>query len=286
MRAVNFHPSQLQWVPVSDRDKDGSTGEIVRLGQLVTESNFGNGTAADRFGTGGVFNCGAAAGVVDTTEEKRITGIVVGTNNQRRVLSTLANFVGIEQITATVAQTTKNASNMSQNGAFWPENNEAMVKIVRLTPDSKVRIRLFNSTRNTAPTVNIVTTGSASGAGFTSDAHDHGTPVANLGTSYFRSGLNKGRMSQTTDTSATVKTFANAFRDDIAVGDKVVTVPLRPFGVSFIQLDAEGDFIDISQDPASNYYAFHVDELHLETPGEEYVVGRFDIAHFGMSRTV
>lgn len=285
MRIADGHHYQPQWAPVSDRDKDGGTGEILRHGQLTSSENIDNGTAGDRFGTGGVYNHGAAAGIANVTEGVTIKGIVIGTNNQRRVLSTLDNFVGIEQITATVTQTTKTASNISQNGAFWKQNNEAMVKLALMTPTTKVRIRLFNGTRGTAPTVNVVTAGSASGAGFTADAHDHSTPVAGLATSYFRSGLNKGRMAQGTDTSDVTKTFDNAFRDDIAVGDKVVTVPLRPYGACYVQLDAEADFIDISQNPASNYMIFHVHELHLETPGEEYVIGTFDPLHFMALRT-
>ena len=279
MRIADGHHYQMQWAPVSDRDKDGNTGEIVRHGQLTSSENIANGTGGDEFGTGGVYNFGAAAGIANTTEEAVIKGIIVGTNNQRRVLSSLANFVGIEQITATVTQATKTASNMSQNGAFWPENNEAMVKLALMTPYTKVRVRLFNSARGTAPTVNVVTTGSAAGSSFTSDACDH-TPVANLSTSYFRSGLNKGRMAQRTDASATVASFANAFRDDIAVGDTVVSVPLRPYGISYVQLDAEADFFDISQNSATDYMMFHVHELHLETAGEEYVIGTFDPIHF------
>jgi hypothetical protein len=284
MRVADNHHSQWQWVPVSDRDKDGATGEIVRVGQLVISDNFGNGTAADRFGTGGVFNCGPAVGASDTTEEKVIKGIVGGTNNKRRVFSTLANYVGIEEQTATVTQATKVARESSQSGGHWPQSDRAMVQIARITADTKIRIELYNSTRGTAPTVNVVTVPSTTGLGFTADAHDHSTPVAGLASSTFRSGLNKGRSSQGTDTSATVKTFANAFRDDIAIGDKVVTVPLREYGLCFIQLDAEGDFIDISANPATNYYSFHVDELHLETAGGEYVIGRFDPIHFAGTR--
>ena len=285
MRVADNSHSQFQWAPVSDRDKDGNTGEILRIGQLVVSDNFGNGTAGDRFGTGGVFNCGQAAGVFDTTEEKIIKGIVVATNNQTRVLSALANYVGIEQITATVTQETKVARESSQSGGKWPQNDKAMVQIARITADTKIRINLYNSTRGTAPTVNTVTTGSATGAGFTADAHDHSTPVAGLASSYFRTGLNRGRAAQGTDTSATVKTFADAFRDDIAVGDTVVTVPLREYGLCFVQLDTEGDFIVISANPATNYYGFHVDELHLETAGQEYVIGRFDAAHFAVTRS-
>ena len=280
MRAFNYFPSQLQWVPVSDRDKDGGTGEILRIGQLVSSENIANGTAGDRWGTGGVSNHMPAAGVANTTEEVRIAGIVVATNNHPRVLSALANYVNIEQITATVTQATQVARGESQSGGHWPQNDVAMVQIVRLTPYTKVRVDLYNGTRGTAPTLNVVTVGSATGAGFTADAHDYSTPVSGLGSSYFRSGLNRGRMRQGTDTSATVKTFANAFRDDIAVGDTVVSVPIRPFGISYVQLDTEADFFDISANPATDYMHFDVHELHLTKAGEEYVTGTFDPVHF------
>lgn len=280
MRVTNYHPSQLQWVPVSDRDKDGNTGEILRMGQLVSSENIANGTAGDRWGTMGVSNHMPAAGVANTTEETRIAGVVVATNNQDRILSVLANYVGIEQITATVTQATEVARNSSQSGGHWPQNDVAMVQIVRLTPYTKVRINLYNSTRGTAPTVNTVTTGSATGAGYTADAHDHSTPVAGLATSYCRTGLNRGRMRQGTDTSSTVKTFNSQFRDDIAVGDTFVTVPLRPFGICYVQLDTESDFIDISANPATDYMHFDVHELHLEKAGEEYVIGTFGSIHF------
>lgn len=279
MRIKSGFPAQLQWVPVSDRDKDGGTGEILRIGQLVSSENIANGTAGDRWGTGGVYNHGVAAGVANTTEETRIAGIIVATNNQRRILSTLANFVGIEQITATVTQATEVARTSSQSGGHWPQNDVAMVQIARLTPYTPVRINLYNSTRGTAPTVNTVTTGNSTGVGYTSDAADVAA-VANLGSSYCRSGLNKGRMRQSTDASDVTKTFANAFRDDIAIGNKFVSVPIRPFGISYVQLDAEADFIDISASPATDYMQFDVHELHLEKAGEEYVIGTFDSVHF------
>lgn len=279
MRAINYHPSQLQWAPVSDRDKDGGTGEILRIGQLVSSENIGNGTGGDEFGTGGVHNHMAVAGVASTTEEVRIAGIVVATNNQPRVLSALANYVGIEQITATVTQATEVARGESQSGGHWPQNDIAMVQIVRLTPYTKVRVNLYNATRGTAPTVNVVTTGSAAGTSFTSDACDH-TPAAGLTTAHFRTGLNRGRQRQRTDTSATVAAIATAFRDDIVIGDKVVSVPLRPFGISYPQCDTESDFFDIGSNPATNYFHFDVHELHLEKAGEEYVIGTFAPEHF------
>ena len=279
MRVTNYHPSQLQWVPVSDRDKDGNTGEILRIGQLVSSENIANGTAGDRWGTGGVSNHMPAAGVANTTEETRIAGIVVATNNQRVVRSALANYIGIEQITATVTQATQEARNSSQSGGHWPQDDVAMVQIVRLTPYTKVRINLYNSTRGTAPTVNVVTVGSTTGAGYTSDAADH-TPVANLASCYFRSGLNRGRQRQSTDASATVRTFANRFKSDIAVGDQVVSVPVRPFGISYVQLDTEADFIDTSHAAGTDYMHFDVHELHLETAGREYVTGFFAPEHF------
>lgn len=279
MRIKSGFPAQLQWAPVSDRDKDGNTGEIVRIGMLVSDSNNANSNAPDRWGTGGVHNYGVIAGVGNITEHSLIKGIVVATNNQRRVSSTLANYVGIEQITATVTQATQKARTSSQSGGHLPQEDVAMVQIAKLTPYTPVRINLYNATRGTAPTVNVVTTGAAGGASFTSDACDH-TPVANLSTAYFRSGLNGGRMRQRTDASATVASFANAFRDTIAVGDKVVSVPLRPYGLSFVNMDDEGDHFDIGDNSATNHMMFHVDELHLEKAGEEYVIGTFDLSHF------
>lgn len=281
MKVVNYHPSQLQWAPVSDLDKDGNTGEIIRIGQLVSSENIGNaGTSPEHsWGTGGVSNHMPAAGIANTTEETRIAGIVVATNNQTRVLSSLANYVGIEQITATVTAATQIARASSQSGGHWPQDDVAMVQIVRLTPYTKVRIRLFNGTRNTAPTVNTATavTGTTT---FTADAHDHSTPVLGLGTSYCRSGLNRGRMRQTTDTSDVTKTFGSAWRSNLTVGDTFVTVPIRPFGISYVQLDTEADFIDINAEPATSYMHFDVYELHLETAGEEYVIGTFAPEHF------
>lgn len=282
MRVVNYHPSQLQWAPVSDVDRDAGTSEILRIGQLITSDGIIN----SRWGSMGVFGHEEAAGVANTSGEERIVGVVVATNNQRRILSTLANYVGIEQITGVGAQGEMVSRNNSQSGGHWPQNDLPMVQIVRLTPQTKVRVNLYNSTRGDAPTVNTVTTGNAAGTGCTfGTAHDHGTPVAGLGTTYFRSGLNKGRMRQTTDTNSTVKTFGQAFRDDIVIGDTGVTVPLRPFGISYVQLDVEGDFFDISVSPASNYMHFDVHELHLEKAGEEYVIGTFGAVHFLSIRT-
>ncbi len=277
MKVVNYHPSQLQWAPVSDTDRDAGTSEILRIGQLVCSE----GIAGTNFGTMGVFGVEESAGIANTTSEERIAGIVVATNNKTRVLSTLADFVGIEQITGVGAQAEMVARESSQSGGHWPQSDLPMVQIVRLTPYTKVRVNLYNATRGTTMTVNTVTAGSTTGAGCTfGTAHDHGTPVAQMGTTYFRTGLNAGRQRQTSDTNSTVKTFSQQFRDDIVIGDTGVTVPLRPFGISYVYLDAEGDFFDVSKSPATDYMHFDVYELHLEKAGEEYVVGCFAPEHF------
>lgn len=275
MRVINYHPSQLQWVPVSDLDRDDGTSEILRIGQLVCSE----GIAGANFGGGGVFGVEESAGLANTTTEERCVGVVVATNNKIRVLSTLADFVGIEQITGVASQAEMVARASSQSGGHWPQSDLPMVQIVRLTPYTKVRVNLYNLTRGVAPTVNTVTSGSAAGTAYTSDAADVAA-INGLGSSYCRSGLNKGRMRQSSDTSDVTKAFPQAFRDDIVIGDTFVSVPIRPFGISYVYLDVEGDFFDISKTPATNYHHFDVHELHLETAGEEYVIGTFAPEHF------
>jgi len=70
---------------------------------------------------------------------------------------------------------------------------------------------------------------------------------------------------------------------DTAIGDQFVRVPLRPFGVSYVQIGAtSSSYIDVSASPATNYFIIHVIRLDLSEAGSEFVDFRFDVDNFSI----
>lgn len=246
------------WVPIDSAD-------TIYTGSIVTST-------AD-----GVGPVGAAAGAADTTGKAIIRGLVLATNDDVPTLNTTYMNHSVAGVTTQAAQV---ARAWYGNEGQWAKNDpQPLVKIALLTPQTMIKARLYNSSWGTAPTVLTVTTGSATGLGFTSNACDF-TPVADLCTSYCRSGANAGLMRISDDTSTTVETNDIAFPQDIAVGDTFVRVPLRPFGDSYVQMDTESLFFDVSASPATDYYAINVIELNLKEAGNEYVIFTFASVHF------
>lgn len=274
MKVANMLYSRFVWRPASDRDRDGNTSDIFYQGQLLLTA--APGASADNRWPDGVSPAGAAQGAADTTHEAQLFGIAHGFNPRTRTLDTT---FGVETMTAVTSQSDQVARNIGPYGGLEPFADPApKVQIATITPLTPVRISIYNSTINT--TISLLTSTAVSGTGVsvTTNACDF-TPIANLHTIYCRTGNNRGIYRQGDDTSTTVAAFDKAFPRALAIGDTFVRVPLR-MGLSYIQLDAEGMFLDGSAAITTNYYLFHVDELHLEVAGDEHVVGFFDAIHF------
>lgn len=258
-------PVRTIWVPIDNANR--STYETLYQGQLVYSSSDG------------VVNLGQASGVADTSGKKVPFGAVVGFNAKNPQYnstykgeylmavdphSTTTEFVGVE-------------------GPWSKGDKSAMAQISVIGPETILKGRLFNASYGTAPSVVTVSTASTTGAGYTASACDF-TPVADLCSTYCRTGANRGIYRITTDTSTTVRTTGHYFPNDIAVGDTFVSVPLRTIGTSYVQTDAEATFFDVSASPATNYWVIEVLELNLKTAGDEYVIFRFGADHFCLAR--
>jgi hypothetical protein len=263
MKVVSQSPDQAVWAPVDGTDS-------VYVNQVVQSTGDG------------VAPLGAASGAADTTNKVVPYGCVIGTDvHPAGVFSSVTNsdvVTGVQTQALQVARDFEGAEGQWVKGDPQPK-----VQISLITAETILEAPLYNSTLGTAPTVLTVTTGSTDGLGFTSNATDF-TPVADLCTSIGRSGANEGIMRISDDTSTTVSTNDRAFPYDIAVGDTLIRVPLRPIGQSFVQFDSESTFIDVSASPATDYFIIDVLRLDLDTAGEEKVYFRFNPVHFDPAR--
>lgn len=267
MEVVDLKDSQCIWVPL-----DSTAGpETAYEGQLV------------KSGGDGVLNAGTASGAGDTTTKAVLMGIVIGTNDSFETQTFDDTYKGAS-IASVVTQEAQAARKFFGVEGMWVKNDpQAFVRIALITPHTRIKVPLYNATYGIAPTLLTVTTGSATGLGFTSNACDF-TPVADLGTAFCRTGANAGIYRISDDTSTTVETNDVAFPQDIAIGDTFIRVPMRPFGVSYVQTDAEATFFNVAASPATDYWIFHVHQLNLKEAGKEYAIGTFAPCHFDLVR--
>lgn len=273
MEVVDLKDSQLIWAPCGAVD-------TYREGMLVADGNV----LGTEFGDG-VENVGKAAGVMDATSNRTLRGIVVGDNNRTKVVDTTYGGNNITSPANTQAGLT--ARSVQRSDGVWGMDLQGMIQIALIDANTKIKAPLYNGTYGTAPTLLTVTTGSATGLGFTSGACDF-TPVAGLATSYFRTGANSGIYRISDDGSTTVETNDVPFPYDIAIGDTCVRVPVRSFGLSYVQTDDEATFIDVAvapaQDGSTHSWGIHVLYVDLSEAGKEHVVFTFDPIHFACVR--
>ncbi len=249
------------WYPV---DCAAGAFDTLYVGQLVKATSDG------------VAPLGAAAGAYDTTTEAIPFGVVIGTN--KRTPSYSATSLSDSITSASPHANTTEFVLME--GAMIPKGDtSASVKVALINPNTIIKGSIFVTTIGTALTEGVVSTGSTTGAGFTSSAINPATHVADLVTVYFRTGGNRGVYRITTDSSATVKTVEHYFPYDIAVGDKVVGVPLR-VGYSKGQTDSESLFINGAAAPQTDHWGLNVLWLDLSVAGKECVYFQFGAIHF------
>jgi hypothetical protein len=184
----------------------------------------------------------------------------------------------------------KAIAKMGVEGMHPKGDPQPMVLVALLDPCTYVEGPIYNSTSayGTAPTLLTVTTGSATGAGMTTNAVEVAT-VANMCTAYCRTGANAGLYRVVTSAHATVHTFTRqAFPYAIAVGDTFVIVNLRQ-GESYGNINTNAGYIGMCLDSgvtaATDYFGLTVKELNLVEAGKEKAIFKFSAAHFAGIRT-
>jgi hypothetical protein len=265
------HPShqQLVWLPVL-------AGQTIYTGQIV--SNDASALVE------GVQYLPQAAGASNTTNKDIPLGVVVGNNNISANVLYSSTYKS-EYITAEAAGTAYNNTRQYQGvEGPWPKGDPiAMVLVALIDPTSILRGPLYNAAVGTAPTEVTVTVGSGTdGLGCTTGATDVAS-VATLGTIYARTGKNAGVYRTLTSASTTTHTWLQAMPKDMEVGDKALIVPLRPYGISYVQITM-GQYIDVSQAAATHYFGIDVIRLDLKEAGKEYCEFRFNADNFCLAR--
>ena len=259
------HPIRNTWVPL-----DTTSTPTLYEGQLVKNA-LGD----------GIIQLATATGIGDTTNLQAISGVIVGFNNRTPVYDATYKR---NKLTAVITQAAQVARDWAGQEGQWSKGDpQAMAQIALIGPRTILEAPLFNGTLGTASTLLTVTTGSTDGLSFTANAAQV-TPVADLCTSYCRTGANAGIMRISDDTSTTAETNDLAFPYDIAIGDTFIRVPLRPFGKSYVQVDSLAMFFDTAASPVTNYFIIDVLELRLEVAGQESVLFKFHPCHFDSVR--
>lgn len=262
---------QLIWVPVEP-------SETIYMGAIVSVDTA---TPLE-----GVQPIGQAAGASNTTNKDIPLGVVVGMNSTaaNRVYSSTYKAEYITQVAAgDVYGSTVDYQGIE--GEWARGDRQAFVQIAVIDPSTVLRGPIYNGAVGTAPTEVTVTAGDGGdGIGCTTSASDVAT-VANFSTIYMRTGANAGVYRTLTSASTTTHTWLKAMPSSIAAGDKAVVINgLRPYGISRMQLDAEGLYVDCSAALTSDYYNIIVYRLDLSVAGKEYVEFRFDADNFCSTR--
>lgn len=265
--SVSEAPMRTIWAPV---DYNNATGQTLYVGQLVVGGAVGS--------CSGSVKAWNPAGVGDTTADQVPFGVIIGTNNKEPVYNSTYKA---EYITSVQSQADLLARKFAlAEGQFSKNDPQALVKVAVLDPTTVLKGRIFTTSYGTAVGVVTVTTGSATGAGFTSGSADH-TPVAYNATVYGRSGANKGLYRVTYDTSATVRTVYQYFPYDIGAGDTFAAVNISNLGTCKMMTDTAGTFIDnAAAVGTTNYLWIDVLELNLETAGQEFALFRINPLQF------
>lgn len=265
-RVVDANP-QVVWVPVDNAD-------TLYQGQIV------------KAGGDGVVPFGAASGAADTSNKGVPMGVVIGVNAKSPTFN--STYKGLS-ITAVASQANQLARDwFGAEGMYSKGDPQALVRVALIGPNTLLEGPIFNAAYGTAISAKTETTGSADGLTVTlaTTASADFTPVADLCTLYCRTGANMGLYRVTDSTSKTSLAVDVAFPYDIAIADTFVYVPLRPFGVSYVQFDAESTYIEggTSASLATNYHIVDVIRLNLAESGKETAIFKFNADHFCKAR--
>lgn len=264
----NIPESETIWVPI-----DGTTHATLYVGQLVR-------AALTAFN--GIAPITTAGGAADTTNAATnvIFGVVIGDNNYTQVFdSTYGQYIA--PVMTQANQLARNFFGVEGN-TYIKGDPQAFVKIALINSLTWLRGQIFNATFGVAPTLSTVTTGDTTGAGMTSSTVDV-TPVANMNTCYFRTGLNAGMYRVCKDAAANAHTFDTYYPYGITVGDTCVILPYK-VGYSAGQVTSTSNYVGMAFNcaatPATNYFGLIVKELDFRVSGKESILFRFAANHF------
>lgn len=248
--------SELQtiWLPVAN-------GQTIYVGQLVQKSSSG-----DYLST-----FGSASGA----STNKPLGVVVATNNKEPLYSSQYKthyITGVQTQAAQLARKWQGAQGMWALGDPIP-----LVQVKLIGPQTQIKASLFWGSFGTAlstfnPAENNSSGNTLKRAEGSKSSVDYNTIF------YCRQGANKGiyRVVTTSSNSSNVTThnFNTYWPYPISTSDVFVQANIC-LGVSKIQIDSLGLFIDASQTYSSNYYTVIVEEINLEEAGKEYAIIRF-----------
>ncbi|MFH1562844.1 MAG: hypothetical protein ABIF11_05440 [Nitrospirota bacterium] len=273
IEVVNGSPGTI-WTPL----KDSAT---VYVGSLVTCDIS---APAE-----GIEILPDAAGVFNETNNDMPLGVCIGTNRLTPLFNTTYKCEYITDPGATDAHDGASIQYYTQ-GDIWAKGDPiAMAKIALITPSTLLKASIFNAAVGTGPTVMTVTTGSSDGLGITTNATQFTPEAYPTATIYCRTGANAGAYRLLDAASSTVHTWDKAVRNDIAVGDTFVAVPMRFFGPSQIMFDGvSASFVDCADAPVlagTNRWSVIVTRLDLAEAGKETVEFYFDAVHFSALAT-
>jgi len=260
-----------KWFPVNMV----SSASTLYVGQLTQFPIADNGLAP----------LAAATGAADTSGKQVIHSVVTGTND----LSPTFDATYGQYITAVDTLALQGArKQFGAEGMFVKGDPQALVEVDLITAETEIQANVGGSAtvKTTAPTLLTVTTGSATGAGFTSNATQF-TPVAQLCTVYCRTGANAGIYRISLGTSTTVFTFTTLWPKAIAVGDTFVAVPYR-LGMCYANINttsgALGLWLNGTALDATNSFIINVLKMDLSEAGKETINFRFHSVHFDLTR--
>jgi hypothetical protein len=261
---------QTIWVPIED-------AATIYVGGLATVN-----TSAP---TEGITMLPDAAGVANVTNHDMPMYVVIGTNRKTPLFDSTYKCEYITSPGATDPHDGASIEYFGVEGPYSLGDPIAMAKVACVDSTTVLRAPLYNAAVGTAPTEVVVSTGSTTGLGCTTDAIDFTGIAAPWQSFYFRSGANAGTYRMSDSASATVHTWDTATVADIAVGDKLVAVPCRTQGLSTIMFDGvSASFVDVADAPVAAgtaRWAVKVRRLDLSVASEEFVEFTFDTGHFG-----
>ena len=264
------NPGRTLWMA-----SDGSS--TYYIGQLVSLTAAGGGTETN----GAVVPLAVPAGAADATNMQIPFGVVVAFNNR----TPTSNATGDYQIGVVSSANQKLRDWCGQEGMYAKGDPQLLIQVEEIHQLSVLRGNIYNSTNGTVCKLNTVSASTdADGmisANVTTDAIPF-TNVALCGTHYFRTGTNAGLYRVSKNTSTTAPTVTTAFPNNVAVGDTLVSVPLKQ-GNSNIYIAGPGLFIDQSKTPTiagTTLFNVFVYELNLETAYAETADFRFGGDHF------
>lgn len=257
------------WLPV-----DGTS--TVYVGQIVY---MGLATPA---GTG-VITLGAASGASNTSNKFTPLGIIVGTNNRTPLFNSTYMTEYITGVNSVAAQAARLPEGFGMAEGMWSKSDpQPLVQVALIDQTTYIKGPIRNAALATAPTTQTVTTGAA-GTGFTANAAEF-TPVAYNATALCLTGANAGLYRISSDTSATVRTFAKYYPYTISVGDTFKNANIA-LGTCRMQFDSTAQWIENSAALTSNYFTVEVIKISLGAAAEDcWAIFKFGGDNFTAAR--